>query len=113
MIFGQMKAVRNTVDREGIERVAGDEWMVRKAGPYLAGVHEKILGKVKATVLTPNTAVHVVANKSFKDQLGVERKNGEVYLITQNDMEAFIPGMSGKRIPDVCNRSKYFNKRLK
>ena len=91
-----MRAERNTVDREGVERVAGDEWMVRKAGPYLAGVHEKILGKVKATVLTPNTAVHVVANKSFKDQLGVERKNGEVYLITHNDMEAFIPGMSCK-----------------
>ena len=66
----KMKACRNTVDRDGVERVAGEEWMVRKIGPYLPGVHELVVEKVKATVLTDNTAVHVVANKSFKDQLG-------------------------------------------
>ena len=66
----RMKASRNTVDRDGVERVAGEEWMVRKIGPYLPGVHETVVSKVKATVLTDTTAVHVMANKSFKDQLG-------------------------------------------
>ena len=31
------------------------------------------------------------AEKSFKDQMGKERKNGEEYIITLHDMESYIP----------------------
>jgi len=42
-------------------------------------------------ILTETFAVEVRALKSFTDQLGIQRKNGEEYLITVSDMESFIP----------------------
>ena len=38
---------RETVDREGKERVAGEEWMVRRYGAYLPGVYEEIVQTVR------------------------------------------------------------------
>ena len=87
----RLKATRETTDRDGKCRVAGEEWMVRKVGAYLPGAHEVVVRKCTAFVLTDKIAVHVIAKKTFKDQLGIKRKNGEQYLITLNDMESFIP----------------------
>ena len=87
----KLKAVTETTDRNGVKRVAGEEWMVRNAGAYLPGVDEQIVATCKAVILTDKTAVHVIALKSFQDQLGKMRKNGEEYLITLDDMEAYIP----------------------
>ena len=33
----------------------------------------------------------MIAKKTFTDQLGTKRKNGEQYLITLDEMESFIP----------------------
>ena len=87
----KLKATRATVDRDGKSRVAGEEWMVRKVGAYLPGAYETVVRKCTAYVLTDKTAVHVIAKKTFTDQLGIKRKNGEEYLITMDDMESFIP----------------------
>ena len=65
--------------------------MVRKVGAYLPGAHETVVRKCSAYVLTDQSAVHVKAKKTFTDQLGTKRKNGEEYLITLNEMECFIP----------------------
>ena len=73
----RMSAQRETVDRDGNKRVAGEEWLVRTAGAYLPGAYEKVLDNLQATILTEKTAIHVKALKSFKDQLGKERKNGD------------------------------------
>jgi major vault protein len=89
----QLRATRATVDRDGKSRVAGEEWMVRKVGAYLPGAHEMVVQKCTAIVLTEKTAAHVIAKRSFTDQLGVDRKTGEEYLITLEDMESFIPGV--------------------
>ena len=37
---------RETVDRDGKARVAGEEWMVRRSGAYLPGVYEEIVSVV-------------------------------------------------------------------
>ena len=87
----KLKAVRETVDRDGNKRVAGEEWLVRKPGAYLPGAYEQIIETCKANILTDKMAIHVRALKSFKDQLGKSRKNGEEYLITLDDMESYIP----------------------
>lgn len=87
----RLRATRETVDRDGHHRVAGEEWMIRKAGAYLAGAYEEIVQTCKANILTEKTAIHVRALKSFRDQLGKTRKNGEEYLITLDDMESHIP----------------------
>ena len=67
--------------------------MVRKVGAYLPGAHEMVVQKCTAIVLTEKTAAHVIAKRSFTDQLGTARKTGEEYLITLEDMESFIPGV--------------------
>ena len=87
----KLAAVRDTVDRDGSRRVAGEQWMVRRPGAYLPGVYEKVVQKCAATIVSDKVAVHVRAQRSFTDQLGVRRKNGEEYLITLKEMEAFIP----------------------
>lgn len=87
----KLRALRSTVDRDGKNRVAGEEWLVRRSGDYLPGAYEEVVERISATVLTETTAVQVQALKSFKDQLGMNRKNGEEYLITLADMESFIP----------------------
>jgi len=97
----RMSAQRETVDRDGNKRVAGEEWLVRTAGAYLPGAYEKVLDNLQATILTEKTAIHVKALKSFKDQLGKQRKNGEEYLITLEDMESFIPDVYEETISVV------------
>ena len=87
----RLRAVRETKDRDGNIRVAGEEWMIRKAGAYLPGAYEEIVKTEKATILTEKMAIEVRALKSFKDQLGKNRKNGEEYIITHDDMESHIP----------------------
>ena len=37
---------RETVDRDGRNRVAGEEWLVRRNGAYLPGVYEEIVASV-------------------------------------------------------------------
>jgi major vault protein len=86
----KMSALRDTVDRDGSRRVAGEEWMVRRPGSYLPGAYEKVVRKCSATILSDKTAVHVKALRSFSDQSGIRRKNGEEYLITLREMESFI-----------------------
>jgi len=96
-----MSALRETEDRDGNKRVAGEEWLVRTPGAYLPGAYEKVVDNLEATILTEKTAIHVKALKSFKDQLGKQRKNGEEYLITLKDMECFIPDVYEETISIV------------
>ncbi len=87
----KLRAKRDTTDRDGSNRVAGEEWMVRRQGAYLPGAYEEVVTRCTASVLTEKTAVRVRALRSCTDQLGVKRKSGEEYLITLDDMESFIP----------------------
>jgi len=89
----KLRATRETTDRDGVERVAGEEWMVKKNGAYLPGVYEELVETCEAYYITDKIAIHVTAMKTFTDETGKQRKSGEEYLITINDMETFIPGV--------------------
>eukprot|EP00092_Neocalanus_flemingeri_P070666 GFUD01086756.1.p1 GENE.GFUD01086756.1~~GFUD01086756.1.p1 ORF type:complete len:850 (-),score=233.37 GFUD01086756.1:107-2656(-) len=89
----KLRATRETTDKNGVNRVAGEEWMVKKNGSYLPGVYEEVVVTCTAYFLTDKTAVHVAATQTFTDEKGRQRKSGEEYLITVDDMEAFIPGV--------------------
>ncbi|TRY68249.1 hypothetical protein TCAL_04082 [Tigriopus californicus] len=97
----KLRSLRDTIDRDDQKRVAGEEWLVRRQGSYLPGAFEEIVERCSATVLTDKMAVHVMAVKSFVDQKGKARKNGEEYLITLEDMESFIPDVYEKVIQTV------------
>ena len=98
----KLRATRETVDRNGKQRVAGEEWMLKKNGAYLPGVYEEVVESITATYLTDKLAVHVIATQSFKDEnLNKTRKSGEEYLVTINDTETFIPDVYEKVVGSV------------
>ncbi|XP_013772610.1 major vault protein-like [Limulus polyphemus] len=89
----KLRARTETRDRDGKMRFCGEEWLVRKTGAYLPGAYEEIVEIVDAYVLTEKEAVHVRATRTFQDDLGVTRKNGEEWLVKMSDTETYIPGV--------------------
>ena len=86
-----MRAVQETLDREGRRRVAGEEWLVDRVGAYLPGVYEELVEKLQACILTDKAAVHIRAKQTFTNKEGKKVKSGEEYLITSDQMDSFIP----------------------
>jgi major vault protein len=99
----KLRAKRNTQDRQGVERVAGEEWLVKTVGAYLPGAYEEVVEKVNAAVLTDKVALHVEALKTFVDRFGQERKTGECWLLTNQLTETFIPSVNEKNREENSN----------
>ncbi|KAK3587585.1 hypothetical protein CHS0354_032785 [Potamilus streckersoni] len=89
----RLRARKECMDRSGATRVTGEEWLVKKTGAYLPGAYEEVVDMVNAFVLTEKKALHLRSLRTFKDDFGVTRKNGEEWLITMSDTETHIPGV--------------------
>lgn len=87
----KLRARKETVDRDGNERVTGEEWIIKKVGAYLPGTFEEVVEIVDAYVLTEKKALHMRASRTFTDFMNVKRKNGEEWLIRMSDTESHIP----------------------
>ncbi|QQP31561.1 Uncharacterized protein FKW44_025198, partial [Caligus rogercresseyi] len=97
----KLSAVRQTTDRSGNKRVAGEEWLVRDSGSYLPLAYEKVQEVVKAHIPLPEVAILVRSNANFKDKFEIERKNGDQYLITCEETSAFIPDVQERILGTV------------
>eukprot|EP01105_Mastigella_eilhardi_P013180 TRINITY_DN2997_c0_g1_i1.p1 TRINITY_DN2997_c0_g1~~TRINITY_DN2997_c0_g1_i1.p1 ORF type:complete len:858 (+),score=271.91 TRINITY_DN2997_c0_g1_i1:310-2574(+) len=86
----KMRARFECIDVNGVKRVAGEQWLVRSSGAYLPDVNEEVLGTVTAVVLTPTTALHLVATSTFTDIFGKKRRAGEEWLVTMRDTDVYI-----------------------
>jgi len=89
----KLKARKETKDRQGKDRVTGEEWIVEKTGAYLPGAYEEVVDIVDAYVLTEKNALHMRATRTFTDKKGTIRRNGEEWLITFSDTETYIPNV--------------------
>ncbi|KAJ8312885.1 hypothetical protein KUTeg_010258 [Tegillarca granosa] len=89
----RLRARKETIDRQGIARFTGEEWLVKKTGAYLPGAYEEVVDIVNAYVLTEKKALHMRSIRTFKDDFGITRKNGEEWLITMKDTETHIPNV--------------------
>jgi len=87
----KLRARKGTVDRQGIERRAGEEWLMKQPGAYLAGVDEEVVEVLNAFVLTEKKAIHLRATRTFVDAFKKERKAGEEWLVTNAMGETHIP----------------------
>lgn len=87
----RLRARKEFCDRDGKQRVTGEEWLVRSVGAYLPGVFEEVLDLVGAVILTEKTALHLRARQNFRDVRGVTRRTGEEWLVTVQDTEAHVP----------------------
>lgn len=89
----KLRARKECTDRSGVDRVTGEEWLVKKTGAYLPGAYEEVVDIVNAYVLTEKVALHMRAIRTFKDDWGIVRKNGEEWLIKMSDTETHIPNV--------------------
>ncbi|XP_030064741.1 major vault protein [Microcaecilia unicolor] len=89
----RLRARKECKDREGHDRVTGEEWLVKKVGAYLPGVFEEVVDIVDAFILTEKKALHLRATKTFREDKGPLRKVGEEWLVTMQDTEAHIPNV--------------------
>ncbi|XP_077880186.1 major vault protein isoform X2 [Ictidomys tridecemlineatus] len=87
----RLRARKECLDRDGKERVTGEEWLVRSVGAYLPAVFEEVLDLVDAVILTEKTALHLQARQNFQDLRGVTRRTGEEWLVTVQDTAAHVP----------------------
>lgn len=83
----RLRARKECKDRSGTDRVTGEEWIVKQTGAYLPGSYEDVVSVVDAFVLTEKKALHMRSLKTFVDEFGKKRLNGEEWLITMNDTE--------------------------
>ncbi|XP_065830382.1 major vault protein-like isoform X2 [Oscarella lobularis] len=105
----KLRARKETQDRQGNDRVTGEEWLVKQVGAYLPSAYEEVVEIVKAYVLTEKTALHMSATRTFKDGKGIVRKNGEEWLITFEDTETHIPDVY-ERVVGVVNINTLTNR---
>ena len=54
----KLRARKECVDREGVQRVTGEEWLVKKTGAYLPGAYEEVVELVNAYVLTEKVSLN-------------------------------------------------------
>ena len=79
----KLKAIRDTEDRYGNKRKAGEQWLIREPGAYLHSVDEEIVdANVKAYTLTDKIALQLRSKCTFTDVYGKERKAGDEWLVT-------------------------------
>mmetsp|Transcript_34849 Transcript_34849/g.58347 ORF Transcript_34849/g.58347 Transcript_34849/m.58347 type:complete len:876 (-) Transcript_34849:168-2795(-) len=98
----RLRARKYCKDRQGRDRKAGEEWMVREEGEYLPGVDEEVIRLVDAFVLTERKALHLRATRTFSDVFGKERKAGEEWLVTLEDAETHIPDIYETVVGEVA-----------
>ncbi|XP_057307878.1 major vault protein-like [Hydractinia symbiolongicarpus] len=87
----RLKAKQDLVDKNGKERMTGEEWLQRKPGSYLPGAYEEVLEIVKGITLTMHEALHMTAQRKLIDGLGKTRVCGEDWLVTSEDSQLYIP----------------------
>jgi major vault protein len=97
----RLKAKKSFIDGRGINRKAGEEWLVRDSGGYLPDVNEEVVQTIEAYVLTDKKALHLQATNTFVDVFKKERKAGEEWLVTLTEAETHIPDVHEKVIGEV------------
>jgi len=48
----KLRASKECLDKEGVARVTGEEWLWKKTGAYIPGAYEEVVELVNAYVLT-------------------------------------------------------------
>lgn len=86
----KVEANRACKDSKGVQRQAGEQWLVRDLGFYIPQVDENVIGLIEHAVTEENIALHLRATKNFKDIYGKDRKAGEEWLVTTDVASSHI-----------------------
>ncbi|KAK7198059.1 major vault protein [Novymonas esmeraldas] len=97
-----LQATVNFTDRSGVQRVAGEKWLVRTLGAYLPSVEETVLSLARGTMLSDTKALHLSAVRGFVDVYGTTRRAGEQWLVTVKDAAVHILDAYEVKMADVA-----------
>ncbi|CAF0872633.1 unnamed protein product [Rotaria sordida] len=86
----RLSAKKELIDRLGQRRVAGENWLIKQLGAYVPLAYETVVGIENAHVVTDKKALHLRALKTFKDDFGQTRNNGDEWLVTKEQTETYI-----------------------
>ena len=78
-----MQAVRNFTDSQGVKRMAGEFYLFKGPATYFPRIEETIVQEVVSTVISKGQALKLRAKQDLADQMGIERKTGEEWLVRQ------------------------------
>lgn len=93
----RLRALRDTIDKNGLARLAGEEWLIREEGSYIPNIDEELVDKqVKAITLTDKIALKLAALADFTDIYGKKRKAGSEWLVTIEDGDQHICDVNEK-----------------
>lgn len=107
----RLKALRKTKDNQGVERKAGEEWLVREVGHYLPTEDEEVVSTVTGQIISAQQALHLSALKSFTDEYGTDHLCGDEWLLTLETTDFHIPDVQeevkGTPKPYILNSRQY------
>lgn len=107
----RVRAKKDFVDRKGIKRISGEEWLVRDIGPYIPAAAEEVVKLEKAYNLSDTFAITLEATSNFVDIYGTQRNVGEQWLLTIDTTSQHIPDVYEKVISTntklILNRWQY------
>jgi len=86
----RLRASSDFVDRTGVRRNAGDEWLYEEPGAFLPSIEEQVVEKIQPIILTDKVALHMEAIHDFTDRWGTARRTGEQWLVTSQRSESFL-----------------------
>jgi major vault protein len=79
-------------DREGVERNAGDQWLLQGPATYYPRIEERVVQLADSQLIGPNAALKIIALQDTKDYSGNVRKAGEEWLVRKTGH--YLPGIN-------------------
>lgn len=107
----RVRAKKDFLDRNNIKRISGEEWLIRKPGPYIPSAEEEIVKFETPYFLSDTSAIILEATSNFKDIYGNQRNVGEKWLLTNDQTSIHIPDVYEKFLGQIkkiiLNRWQY------
>ena len=92
----RLRALCDTEDKNGVKRLAGEEWLIKEEGAYIPNIDEEFVKKESAYTLTDKTAILLSALADFTDIYGIKREAGSEWLITMEHADQHICDVNEK-----------------
>lgn len=92
----RVKAKKDFKDRNGVDRISGEEWIIRKPGLYIPSAAEEIVKTEIPYLLSDTKAIILEATSNFVDIYGIQRNVGQKWTLTNET--------TGLHIPDVYEK---------
>ena len=87
----RVMAKRDFTDRNDIKRISGEEWIIKKLGPYIPSAEEIVIDYTTPYYLSDTSALILRSTSNFTDAYGIKRNVGDTWLLTNEITSIHIP----------------------